>query len=181
MEDPPSPGWQYWYIAGVGSVKNEHPAYAGQAAYTRGLLKAYDTMVYGFNAPVVWRCPKSRYLEHYNAYVSSRHLDIGVATGCLLDECYFPVAAPEITLMDLNPNSLENAARRLARFSPITHQATCSNRGACLPRPMIRWRWPIFCTAFRERCRPRRWRLSTRARHLLPGECCLARPFWVVA
>jgi SAM-dependent methyltransferase len=59
----------------------------------------------------------------YNAFVSGRHLDIGVATGCLLDECRFPVAAPEITLMDLNPNSLGRAARRLARYAPRTHQA----------------------------------------------------------
>jgi SAM-dependent methyltransferase len=83
----------------------------------------YDAIVYGFNCPVVWRCPKSRIVELYNACVSGRHLDIGVATGRLLDECRFPVAAPEITLMDLNPNALDTASRRLARYGPRTHKA----------------------------------------------------------
>lgn len=80
-------------------------------------------MVYGFTLPVLWRCPKSRIIEFYNENVSGRHLDIGVATGRLLSECHFPVAAPEITLMDLNRNSLEAAARRLARYEPRVHQA----------------------------------------------------------
>ncbi len=31
--------------------------------------------------------------------------------------------APQITLMDLNPNSLDAAARRLARYAPRTHRA----------------------------------------------------------
>jgi hypothetical protein len=34
---------------------------------------------------------------------------IGVRTGTLLDACRFPVAQTEITLMDLNPNSLATA------------------------------------------------------------------------
>ncbi len=103
--------------------KNEHSAYAGQAVYTRGLLKFYDAVIYGFNGPVLWRCPKARFLELYDRWVSPRHLDVGVATGCLLDECRFPVAAPQITLMDLNRNSLDSASRRLARYAPATHQA----------------------------------------------------------
>ncbi len=107
-------------MAGVGKTD---PAYAGQAFYTRGSLALYDAFAYGFNSPVLWRCPKSRLVELYDANVSGRHLDIGVATGRLLDECRFPVAAPEITLMDLNPNSLAAASRRLARFAPRTHQA----------------------------------------------------------
>jgi hypothetical protein len=104
-------------------VAKEHPVYAGQAAYTRGLLRVYDTMVYRFNGPILWRCPKSRFLDLYNANVSSTHLDIGVATGCLLDQCSFPVAAPQITLMDLNRNPLDKAAGRLMRYAPRTHQA----------------------------------------------------------
>jgi len=104
-------------------VERTDPAYAGQAAYTPRALKMYDTFVYRFNCPVLWRCPKSRFVEAYNANVSGRHLDIGVGTGLLLDECRFPVERPEITLMDLNPNSLRAASERIARYSPRTHQA----------------------------------------------------------
>jgi SAM-dependent methyltransferase len=99
------------------------PAHAGQAVYTRGFLTVYDAVVYGFNSPVLWRCPKERVVAHYDANVSARHLDVGVATGALLDACRFPVAAPELTLMDLNPNSLAAAAARLARYAPRTHRA----------------------------------------------------------
>jgi len=112
----------------VGSVEKTDPAYAGQAPYTRGLLAVYDALVYGFNCPVLWRCPKSRFIELYDANVSPRHLDVGVATGRLLDECRFPVTVPEITLMDLNRNSLDRAARRLARYAPHTHQANALER-----------------------------------------------------
>ncbi len=80
-------------------------------------------MVYGFNFPVLWRCPKARLIELYDTRVSARHLDIGVATGMLLDQCHFPSPAPTITLMDLNANSLAVAAHRLARYAPQTHQA----------------------------------------------------------
>jgi hypothetical protein len=41
----------------------------------------------------------------------------------LLDECRFPSRRPEITLMDLNPNSLASAARRIERYSPSMHRA----------------------------------------------------------
>lgn len=104
-------------------VDVSHPAHAGQALYTRHVLAVYDAWVYGFNCPVLWRCPKGRLVELYDANIGARHLDIGVATGRLLDECRFPVELPDITLMDLNPNSLDAASRRLARYSPRTHLA----------------------------------------------------------
>ncbi len=107
----------------IATIDTSHPAYAGQAMYTRRVLAIYDVAVYGFNSPVLWRCPKARLIELYDAHAGARHLDIGVATGRLLDECRFPVAAPEITLMDLNPNSLQAASRRLARYSPRAHRA----------------------------------------------------------
>lgn len=107
----------------MAAIDEAHPAYAGQALYTRRFLTVYDAVIYGFNSPVLWRCPESKLIELYDAHVSARHLDIGVGTGRLLDECRFPVPAPEITLMDLNPNSLDAAARRLARYAPRTHRA----------------------------------------------------------
>jgi SAM-dependent methyltransferase len=106
-----------------GVVDKARDVYAGQAAYTPRLLKVYDAVAYRINGPILWRCSKEQFLALYDANVSPRHLDIGVATGCLLDECSFPVASPQITLMDLNRNSLEVSARRLARYAPSTHQA----------------------------------------------------------
>lgn len=48
---------------------------------------------------------------------------VSARTGGLLDACHFPVPAPAITLMDLNPNTLEVAARRLRRYAPNVSQA----------------------------------------------------------
>ncbi|HET7445090.1 MAG TPA: class I SAM-dependent methyltransferase [Solirubrobacterales bacterium] len=107
----------------MASVAPSDPAFAGQAFYTPFGLRAYDAIAYGFNSTVLWRCPRGRLVELYDENVSARHLDVGVATGSILDRCRFPVADPEITLMDLNPNSLSAAAETLARYAPRTHQA----------------------------------------------------------
>lgn len=103
----------------MAGVDKSDPAHAGQAVFGRAFLHLYDAVVYGFNSPVLWRCPKRRLLAHYDAHVSARHLDVGVASGRLLDECAFP-AQPQLTLMDLNPNSLEFATRTLRRYQPRT-------------------------------------------------------------
>lgn len=104
-------------------VDQSDSALAGQAIYTRPMLHSYDMLVYRLNFPILWRCPAKRLLHLYEKHVSARHLDIGVATGYLIDRCRFPVERPELTLMDLNPNSLEFAARRLGRYAPRTHRA----------------------------------------------------------
>jgi SAM-dependent methyltransferase len=57
-------------------------------------------------------------LERYDRHAGRRHLDIGVGTGWYLDRCRWPVEAPELTLVDLNENSLAVASRRLVRFEP---------------------------------------------------------------
>jgi SAM-dependent methyltransferase len=100
----------------------DHSAWAGAALYSRRNLSFYDLML-AFNDRVFWRCPRSRLVELYDKHVSARHLDIGVANGWLLDACRFPVEAPAITLMDLNPDALAVASKRLARYRPRTHHA----------------------------------------------------------
>ncbi|MGW6317605.1 class I SAM-dependent methyltransferase [Streptomyces sp. NPDC055099] len=105
------------------TVDRGSPAHRGQALYTRGFLRAYDFLVYGINSPLTWRCPKRRIVELYDRHVSAHHLDIGVATGLLLDQCRYPSPAPDLTLMDLNPHSLATAAHRLRRHAPRLHQA----------------------------------------------------------
>ncbi len=105
------------------TISPDDPAYAGQEVYTAGFLRVYDTVVLRFNGHLAWRCPPRRLLRLYDENISSRHLDIGVGTGYLLDKCRYPTRCPEITLMDLNPNPLRVAARRLRRYQPKTHRA----------------------------------------------------------
>jgi SAM-dependent methyltransferase len=107
----------------VPTVAKSNPAYRGQAIYGRAFLPAYDALVYGLNSPYLWHCPLERLVAHYDAHLSGRHLDVGVASGKVLDEAHFPTAAPELTLMDLNPNSLRAASTRLTRYRPQAHQA----------------------------------------------------------
>jgi hypothetical protein len=57
-------------------------------------------------------------LAQYDRHVGRRHLDLGVGTGWYLDRAAWPVEQPEITLLDLNENSLSVAARRLVRYAP---------------------------------------------------------------
>jgi Methyltransferase domain len=91
---------------------------AGQRIYTPLVLRAYDLVVLGFSNRFAWRCPSATMLERYERYVARRHLDLGIGTGWYLDRCTWPVEQPEITLLDLNENSLSVAARRLARYAP---------------------------------------------------------------
>lgn len=90
----------------------------GQRIYTPLVLCTYDLFVLGFSNRFVWRCRSARILERYDRYAGRRHLDLGVGTGWYLDRCPWPVEQPEITLLDLNENSLSLAARRLARYAP---------------------------------------------------------------
>jgi SAM-dependent methyltransferase len=108
--------------SGETELPADDPTWAGAALYSRRNLRFYDIGL-AFNCRVFWRCPRSRLVEFYDARVSGRHLDIGVATGWLLDSCRFPIAEPDITLMDLNTDTLAVASERLARYGPTTHQA----------------------------------------------------------
>ncbi len=95
---------------------------AGQAVYSPRVLSIYDLWVLGVSNHWIWRCPTPRILALYDAHISSRHLDIGVGTGYFLDRCRFPTSTPKIALLDLNPNSLEQAAQRIARYKPALHK-----------------------------------------------------------
>jgi len=90
----------------------------GAAVYSQSLLHIYDFYVLGLSNIFFWKCPTKLILEFYNRHVSDKHLDIGVGTGYFLDNCKFPHPHPLITLVDLNPNSLEFTARRINRYKP---------------------------------------------------------------
>ncbi|MFO0916984.1 MAG: class I SAM-dependent methyltransferase [Planctomycetaceae bacterium] len=95
---------------------------AGQAVYTPGMLSIYDLLVLGISNRFIWKCPTPRLVAHYNRHVSANHLDVGVGTGYFLDHCRFPTSNPRVALMDLNLNSLQFAAARIARYHPETHR-----------------------------------------------------------
>ncbi len=95
---------------------------AGQAVYTKSALPMYDWFVLGFSNRFVWKCPSHNILALYNQHISNNHLDVGVGTGFFLDRCHFPSDHPRLALFDLNPNSLEFTARRMARFQPETYR-----------------------------------------------------------
>ena len=66
--------------------------------------------------------PSSLIEAHYNANISSNHLDVGVGTGYFLDRCKFPSADPRLGLMDMNANTLVFASKRIARYNPETYE-----------------------------------------------------------
>src|SRR5687768_401444 len=96
---------------------------AGQRVYTPVTLRAYDLFVLGFSNRFVWGCRSTTMLERYDSHVGARHLDVGVGTGWFLDRCSWPVENPQITLLDLNANSLSAASDRIRRYAPATVQS----------------------------------------------------------
>ena len=94
-----------------------------KSVYSRRMLRVYDTLVYRFNMPFLWRCSVGKLNELYAGHLASNHLEVGVGTGYLLDRAQFPAPDPKITLMDLSADPLEFTASRLTRYSPQTHQA----------------------------------------------------------
>jgi SAM-dependent methyltransferase len=104
----------------MANALNNHPSVA---VYTQRRLALYDALILRLSCRLLWHCPRSRLLELYDLHVGARHLDVGVGTGWFLDRCRFPVAEPQLTLLDLNDACLEKAARRLARYAPRTLHA----------------------------------------------------------
>ena len=98
------------------------PAYAGQKHYTPRFLRIYDSLVLGFFARWVWRCPTRRLVEQYTQHVGGRHLDVGPGTGYFLAHARLPAGA-SLLLVDPNPHVLAYASRRLAHLNPSVLRA----------------------------------------------------------
>ncbi len=99
----------------------EEQVRAGQAVYTRRILHLYDFVVLGLTNHLIWNCPTQWLVEHYNKHITANHLDVGVGTGYFLAHCRFPSHSPRIALSDINRNSLDFAAQRIARHTPETY------------------------------------------------------------
>jgi hypothetical protein len=93
---------------------------AGQAIYSRRTLAAYDFVVLGVSNRFIWKCPTRRLEALYDRHITSNHLDVGVGSGYFLDRCEFPSPRPRVALMDLNPDALAFASKRITRYKPMT-------------------------------------------------------------
>jgi Methyltransferase domain len=142
----------------------------GQRIYTPLVLRVYDLFVLGFSNRFAWRCTSATMLERYDRWVGRRHLDLGVGTGWYLDRCTWPVEQPEITLLDLNENSLSAATRRLRRYAPQTVRANVLD-----PLPLANARFESAAANYLLHCLPGQIesKTATLARnvrpHLEPG------------
>lgn len=98
------------------------------SVYSSSFLRlGYDIWVLGVSNRFFWKAPSSRLQRFFDANASNQHLDVGVGTGRFLDRAKWPVEHPEITLLDVNPNSLHAAAHRIRRYSPKSLQADVFN------------------------------------------------------
>lgn len=95
---------------------------AGAAIYSNFLLALYDIEVLMFEMPVIFKCPLRKVQQLYDNNITNKHLDIGVGTGYFLHKTKFPTDTPTIHLMDLNTNSLKKTAKRIKRYSPVSHR-----------------------------------------------------------
>ena len=96
-----------------------HATHDATKAYTRPLLGVYDALIMGLLSRVAWRCPPALFVNYYDLLVSANHAEIGVGTGYCLDRCHAGI--DRLALIDLNPNCLDHAGARLARYAPTTH------------------------------------------------------------
>ncbi|MRI33520.1 methyltransferase type 12 [Endozoicomonas sp. OPT23] len=94
----------------------------GQAVYSKKILNIYDWLVLRISNPFIWRCRTAHIKRLYEQNLSVRHLDVGVGTGYFLDKCSFPVSYPELVLLDMNLNCLEETSQRVMRYHPVSHQ-----------------------------------------------------------
>lgn len=88
----------------------------GARIYSKTVLSFYDLLVVRLSNTFAWRCPSQRMLQQYNELMGLRHLDVGPGTGWYLAHAQLPQDA-EITLMDLNDNSLDAASARLPQIT----------------------------------------------------------------
>ncbi|KAK9364706.1 hypothetical protein V1509DRAFT_656052 [Lipomyces kononenkoae] len=94
---------------------------AGQAVYTKLVLRLYDFFVLTVSNQWIWECPTTILKDNYDRHLSANHLDVGVGTGYFLDNCRFPVENSRVVLFDLNPNTLDYTRTQIARLGPESY------------------------------------------------------------
>ena len=96
---------------------------AGQAAYNPRTLALYDLWVTQVSNRWIWQCPPEAIADFYDRNASLNHLDVGVGSGYYPAHCKKLRRGARVALMDMNPESLRFAARRIAALKPETWQA----------------------------------------------------------
>lgn len=146
---------------------NNSDVHAGAAVYSKPVLRIYDLFVVHFSAARAWRCDCNSMLSQYDDNIGRRHLDVGPGTGWYLEHSKPPMDA-QITLMDLNPNSLTRASSRLG---DIPHRTIIGN--VLEPLPESAGMFDSIATNYLFHCVPGGWDAKGAAfahlsRHLAP-------------
>jgi ubiquinone/menaquinone biosynthesis C-methylase UbiE len=102
------------------SPESKSSAEIAAKPYSTPFLSVYDLWVVRLSNSYGWRCDAKEMLALYNANLSAKHLEVGPGSGWYLANGVFPVARPSVTLLDLNPNSLEFSRKRLGAADVAT-------------------------------------------------------------
>lgn len=86
-----------------------------EAAYSKRGLEVYDQLVWQFNSPFLWRIEQQDIEGLYSECVGEKHCEVAVGTGLFLTQ---PTKTKRISLVDLNPNTLQITKRRLTALYP---------------------------------------------------------------
>ncbi|MCZ4520379.1 class I SAM-dependent methyltransferase [Rhodococcus ruber] len=85
---------------------------AGAAPYTKLVLRLYDLWVIRLSNNYGWRCNRDYFVDLYRRNIGHRHLEVGPGSGWALANIDLPTDI-DLTLLDLNANSLDHTASRL--------------------------------------------------------------------
>lgn len=84
----------------------------GAAPYSKFFLSLYDLWVIRLSNDYGWRCNRAHFIDLYRAHIGHRHLEVGPGSGWVLANVDLATDI-DLTLVDLNVNSLEHTASRL--------------------------------------------------------------------
>lgn len=82
------------------------------------LLSIYDFFLFNFISPYLWGCKEALLVNWYRSLCGTKHLEVGVGTGHLLDKS--SPAIHRLSLMDLSVSCLDKTSKRLKRYNPNT-------------------------------------------------------------
>lgn len=106
---------------------------AGAAIYTPLLLKAYDWWVLDISNRFAWECStQDVLLPFFQKHLRRVHLDVGPGTGFYLAHSVLR-PHPDLTLLDLNENSLNAACERLKASNQTVTDIECIHQDILTP------------------------------------------------
>jgi hypothetical protein len=118
------------YITGFFSSKQQPSTAASpasQTVYTVEALRVYDSFVWGFNSPFLWGIDEKEIQQLYTESVGGVHAEVAVGTGLFLEYVLREERAStlqQLTLLDLNPNTMEECEVRLKPYFDTTTSTT---------------------------------------------------------